>query len=437
MRTVDIILKKRNSKELTDKEINFLINGYVKGDIPDYQISAFLMAVWFNSMTERETFALTDAMIKSGDVMDLSYISGTKTDKHSTGGVGDKTTITLAPLIASFGIPVAKLSGRGLGHTGGTLDKLESIPGFRVDLSESEFIDSVKTHGISISGQTADIVPADKLLYALRDVTGTVDSIPLIASSIMSKKIASGADKIMLDVKTGDGAFMKTVFDAETLAHEMIKIGESFGKETVAYITDMNEPLGYAVGNSLEVIEAIDTLKGKGPEDFTELCVTLAARELTLSGMFTEFSDAKKSVENALKTSAGIPKLRELIKAQGGNSDVIEDYSLLPTGKNTKDYVAENSGYVSKIKAENIGIAAMKLGAGRASKEDKIDLGAGIKLKVKTGDYVNKGETLCRLYFSDVNPKDAEETLSESFVISDEKPAKRQLIYNFLDKSNR
>ncbi|MDO4793013.1 MAG: pyrimidine-nucleoside phosphorylase, partial [Filifactor alocis] len=397
MRAIDVIYKKRNGGSLSEEEIRFFVEGFTKGDIPDYQASALMMAIYFNHMNKEETLSLVKAMVDSGDTMDLSRIKGIKCDKHSTGGVGDKTTIVLAPLVAYFGVPVAKMSGRGLGHTGGTLDKLEAIPGFSIDLSEERFIENVNRHGIAVAGQTGELVPADKKLYALRDVTATVENTSLIAASIMSKKLASGADKIVLDVKTGKGAFMKTTEDSLELAKAMVEIGTMYGRQTLALITDMNEPLGNAVGNSLEVIEAIETLKGRGPEDLTKLCVELAIHMLLLSERFETYQEAKTAVEDAVFNKKALDKLKEFIEIQGGDPRVTEDYALLPLGRKEEVVVSEKEGYVDDIDAEQIGHCAMLLGAGRKTKDDDIDLGAGLILHKKTGDFVKRGDALATL----------------------------------------
>lgn len=432
MRTVDIIQKKRNGETLTSEEIKFFVEGFTNGTIPDYQASALLMAIYFQHMSKEETVCLVRSMIESGDTVDLSSIKGIKCDKHSTGGVGDKTTITLAPLVAYFGVPVAKMSGRGLGHTGGTLDKLESIPGFRIDLKEEEFFQNVNQHQIAVVGQSGELVPADKKLYALRDVTATVEEISLIAGSIMSKKIASGADKIVLDVKTGDGAFMKKKEDAFALAREMTEIGNLYGRETMAVVTDMEEPLGIAVGNSLEVMEAIDTLKGKGPSDFSELCVVLASHMLVLAERFSSYEEAKVEVQNVLTEGKAITKLKEFIEIQGGKKEVVEDYSLFPLGANKKDIFAKKAGYVAGIKAEQVGISAMLLGAGRKTKESVIDLGAGLKLYKKTGDQVREGDLLATLWYNEGNVEEAEKLIYEAYSFVEDKPSAKKLVYGIV-----
>lgn len=433
MRAYDIIYKKREGQKLNKEELKFLINGYVEGDIPDYQMSAWAMAVYFQGMDAEETANLTMLMAESGDMIDLSSIDGIKVDKHSTGGVGDTTTLVLAPLVASAGIPVAKMSGRGLGHTGGTIDKLESIPGFNTSLSRDKFFDNVNQHGVAVVGQTGNLTPADKKLYALRDVTATVESIPLIASSIMSKKLAGGADAIVLDVKTGNGAFMKDFANAKKLAEAMVAIGKEVGRDTAAYITDMNQPLGNAVGNALEVKEAIKTLKGQGPEDLTELCIELGSGMLQLAGKATDLEAGKKILRENLKNGKALAKFAEMITAQAGNAKVIEDLSLLPAADSTVEVKAEKSGYISEIKALDVGLSAMILGAGRENKESKIDLAVGLELKKKTADQVNKGDILAVLHYNDSkNLEEAKQKLLEAFTITAEKKDKNKLIYEII-----
>ncbi len=403
MRQVDIIIKKRDNIELSKEEIKFMIDGYTKGDIPDYQMSAFLMAIYFNGMTDNEVFYLTESMMNSGDVLDLSQIDGIKVDKHSTGGVGDKTTLVVAPICASLGVKVAKMSGRGLGHTGGTLDKLESIPGYDINLTEEEFINQVNTINAAVMGQTKKLAPADKLLYSLRDVTGTVPSIPLIASSIMSKKLAAGADAIVLDVKVGAGAFMKTKEEALKLARLMVSIGNKFNKKMTAILTNMDEPLGMAVGNSLEVIEAINTLNGKGPKDLNELCI-LAAADLILEAkkakdMDEAISLAKRQIEN----KEALMAFAKMVEAQKGDKSYILDINKFEMPKYTIPVEATKDGYVEKIDALAIGNAAMYLGAGRQKIEDNIDHSVGIVLSKKVGDKVNKGEAIAFMYSNKAN----------------------------------
>ncbi len=395
MRMADIILKKRNGGVLTREEIEYVVQGYTTGEIPDYQVSALLMAICFQGMNEQETADLTLAMTNSGDRIDLSAIEGIKVDKHSTGGVGDKISLIVAPLVASVGVPVAKMSGRGLGHTGGTVDKLESIPGFRIELTREQFIDHVNRIGIALVGQSGNLAPADKKLYALRDVTGTVESIPLIASSIMSKKIASGADCIVLDVKVGSGAFMKTLEDARALAQAMVDIGSNLGRRTIAVITDMNQPLGYEIGNANEIREAIDVLKGQDIPDLGKIALTIASHMTVLGGIYADVEIAYASLQSAIRSGQAIDKLKEFIEAQGGDASVVDQPDRLPQAKHAIEVKAEASGYISGIDAEKVGVAAMLLGAGRKTKEDSIDHAAGVTLLKKIGDPVSVGDTLC------------------------------------------
>lgn len=397
MRMVDIIAKKRDKQELTKEEIEFFINGYTNGEIPDYQASSLLMAIFFNDMTPEESSNLTMAMVNSGDQIDLSAIDGIKVDKHSTGGVGDTTTLVLAPLVAALGVPVAKMSGRGLGHTGGTIDKLEALDGFHVELSQEDFVNLVNKDKLAVIGQSGNLTPADKLLYALRDVTGTVNSIPLIASSIMSKKIAAGADAIVLDVKVGDGAFMKNEEDAVALAETMVRIGNDVGRRTMAIISSMEEPLGKAIGNANEVKEAIATLKGEGPEDLTELSITLAAQMVVLGGKAKDLEEARELLAGVIKDGSALEKFKVFVNNQGGDGSLVDSPENLPQAKHHFDVVAEDEGYVESIDAENVGIAASILGAGRQTKEDTIDLAVGIMLEKKVGDYVNKGDVIATL----------------------------------------
>ncbi|MFC5650883.1 pyrimidine-nucleoside phosphorylase [Paenibacillus solisilvae] len=398
MRAVDIIHKKRNGGSLTSEELSYLIRGYCHGDIPDYQMSAWAMAVFFRGMNARETADLTLAMAQSGDQVDLSAIQGIKVDKHSTGGVGDKTTLIVGPLVAACGIPVAKMSGKGLGHTGGTIDKLESIAGFQTELTKEQFFSQVNTNGLAVVGQSGNMTPADKKLYALRDVTATVESIPLIASSIMSKKIAAGADAIVLDVKTGSGAFMKTVDEAEVLAQAMVDIGTEVGRQTAALISDMDQPLGYAIGNALEVQEAIDTLHGRGPEDLTRLCVALSAHMVVLGGKADSLEEAELLLRDKLASGEALDKFRALVAAQGGNPAVADDPGLLPQAPVVIPVVAKQGGYVQRIDAEKLGLAAMVLGAGRATKDAAIDYAVGLTLRLKVGDRVHAGDTLAAVH---------------------------------------
>ena len=430
MRMYDLIMKKRNGKALTEDEIRFMIDGYTKGDIPDYQMSAFTMAVFFKGMTKEETLNLTMAMAHSGEMLDLSAIPGIKADKHSTGGVGDKTSISVIPLVASLGIKTAKMSGRGLGHTGGTIDKLESFPGFHVELSNEDFINQVNRIGIAIVGQSADLAPADKKLYALRDVTATVESLSLIASSIMSKKLAAGTDLILLDVKTGDGAFMKTLEDSEALAEEMVSIGKGAGRITVATITDMNEPLGNAVGNALEVKEAIEMLKGGGPKDYHDLVVHFAAEFLLACKMAATEEEAVSMVNSKIESGEALEKLADFVEAQGGKRDDVYHPSNLPASKYTAEIKAPESGYVTKIGCEEIGLCAMMLGGGREKKEDIIDPAVGFVLHKKVGDTVSAGESLATMHYnSDEFPNDVARRFMEAYHIGSEKPEPKTLIY--------
>lgn len=401
MRMYDIIMKKRNGGELSKEEIDFFVEGYTRGEIPDYQVSALMMAVYFRKMTEKETAMLTMAMADSGDRLDLSRIRGIKVDKHSTGGVGDKTSLALAPMVAACGVPVAKMSGRGLGHTGGTIDKLESFPGFNTALTTERFMENVNRVGIAIMGQTADLAPADKKLYALRDVTATVDNMSLIASSIMSKKLAAGADAIVLDVKTGSGAFMKEEKDAAALAEEMVKIGRNAGRRTTAVISDMDQPLGRAIGNALEVREAIDTLNGKGPEDFTELCMTLGAQMLMAGEKASGEKEARQLLQNAIDSGRALKKLAELVEAQGGDSRAVYEPDLLPKAEIIRPIPAAAEGYIKHIACDEAGICSLILGGGRETKESRIDLAVGLVLTRKVGDYVRAGEPVAILHAND------------------------------------
>ncbi|ALF11415.1 pyrimidine-nucleoside phosphorylase [Parageobacillus thermoglucosidasius] len=429
MRMVDLIAKKRDGYELSKEEIDFIIRGYTNGDIPDYQMSAFAMAVFFRGMTEEETAALTMAMVRSGDVIDLSKIEGMKVDKHSTGGVGDTTTLVLGPLVASVGVPVAKMSGRGLGHTGGTIDKLESVPGFHVEIDNEQFIELVNKNKIAIIGQTGNLTPADKKLYALRDVTATVDSIPLIASSIMSKKIAAGADAIVLDVKTGAGAFMKDFAGAKQLATAMVEIGKRVGRKTMAVISDMSQPLGYAVGNALEVKEAIDTLKGKGPEDLQELCLTLGSYMVYLAEKASSLEEARALLEASIREGKALETFKVFLSAQGGDASVVDDPTKLPQAKYRWELEAPEDGYVAEIVADEVGTAAMLLGAGRATKEATIDLSVGLVLHKKVGDAVKKGESLVTIYSNTENIEEVKQKLAKSIRLSSIPVAKPTLIY--------
>ena len=420
VRMIDIITKKRDNVELTKEEIKTFVEGYTNGDIPDYQASSLLMAIFLNGMTKDEVSALTMEMVDSGDKIDLSDINGIKVDKHSTGGVGDTTKLVLAPLVAAVGVPVPKMSGRGLGHTGGTVDKLEAMEGFHVELSQEEFVNLVNEQKLALVGQSGNLTPADKLIYALRDVTGTVNSIPLIASSIMSKKIAAGADGIVLDVKVGDGAFMKNEKDAEALAHTMVQIGNSVGRNTMAVISSMEEPLGYAIGNALEVVEAIDTLKGEGPEDLTELSLVLGSQMVVLGKKADTLEEAREMLEKAIEDGSALEKFRQLIESQGGNGDVIDDYNLLPTAEYKVEVTSDAEGYVTQIESENMGVAASILGAGRETKESEIDLAVGIVLEKKVGDKVKKGDTLAVIHSNKENVDDVIERVKNCYSFGDD-----------------
>ncbi|WP_152394023.1 pyrimidine-nucleoside phosphorylase [Paenibacillus guangzhouensis] len=437
MRAVDIIQKKRDGEELTREEIAFLIRGYSDGTVPDYQISAWAMAVYYKGMTARETADLTLEMAHSGDVIDLSPVHGVKVDKHSTGGVGDKTTIALAPLVAAAGVPVAKMSGRGLGHTGGTIDKLESISGFSVELTREQFFAQVNRIGAAVISQSGNITPADKKLYGLRDVTATVESIPLIASSVMSKKIAAGADAIVLDVKTGSGAFMKSLDDSIALAQAMVDIGTEVGRNTIALITDMDQPLGFGIGNALEVKEAVETLRGEGPKDLEELTLILGAYMVMLGGQASTVEEAKRKLEGLIQDGTALTKLKEMVEAQQGDSSQIEDTSKLPMASELIDVTATADGYVTAIQAEEIGLAAMTLGAGRETKESQIDLAVGIVLRKKIGDEVKVGDTLATLH---VNGKDAAQRetaiarVREAYQIAAQRGEMKPLVYAIVTK---
>ena len=402
MRMYDLITKKKHGEELSKEEIDFIVSGFTKGDIPDYQMSAFLMAVWFKGMNIRETIDLTQSMIDSGDRLDLSAIKGLKADKHSTGGVGDKTSLIVGPMVASLGVPVAKMSGRGLGHTGGTIDKLESFKGFNVALTDEQFINNVNKIGIALIGQTADLCPADKKMYALRDVTATVDNISLIASSIMSKKLAAGSDAIILDVKAGSGAFMKTFEDAKALAEIMVQIGTGVGKKTYAVISDMSQPLGNCVGNSLEAYEAIEALKGNGPADLMEACYTLGAYMLIGVGKAKDENEAVKMLEETIKSGSALAKFKEFIAAQGGDTSCIDNYERFPRTEFKEDIIATEDGYVSDILTDEVGMTSLILGGGRETKDSVIDLSVGLKIRKKIGDFVSKGETFVTLYANDI-----------------------------------
>lgn len=420
MRMIDIIEKKRDGYALTKEEIDFFIKGYTNGDIPDYQASSLAMAIFFQDMTEEERANLTMAMVNSGDVIDLSNIDGIKVDKHSTGGVGDTTTLVLTPLVASVGVPVAKMSGRGLGHTGGTIDKLESAKGFHVELSEDEFVKLVNENQVAVMGQSGNLTPADKKLYALRDVTGTVNSIPLIASSIMSKKIAAGADAIVLDVKTGSGAFMKTIEDAEALAHAMVRIGNNVGRNTMAIISDMSQPLGNAIGNGLELKEAIETLKGQGPDDLTELVLTLGSQMVVLAKQASTLDEAREYLTQSIESGKALEKFKSFISNQGGDASIVDHPENLANAKFKIDYAAKQDGYITEMIANEIGVASMMLGAGRQTKEDVIDLSVGIVLNKKVGDKVKAGESILTIHSNKENVDDIFDKLNESIRIDSE-----------------
>mgnify|MGYP002589835452 CR=1 FL=1 len=429
MRMYDIIMKKRNGGVLSKEEIRFFIEGYTKGEIPDYQVSALMMAIYFQKMTERETYELTMAMAHSGEMLDLSSIHGRKVDKHSTGGVGDKTSLALTPMVAACGIPVAKMSGRGLGHTGGTIDKLESFPGFSTSLTTEQFIENVNKIGIAIMGQTADLAPADKKLYALRDVTATVDNMSLIASSIMSKKLASGADAIVLDVKTGSGAFMKNEADAVSLAKEMVRIGKGAGRNVTALITDMDQPLGYAVGNALEVIEAINTLKGEGPEDLTKLVLNLGTYMVLAARNDLDKETARKELERVISDGSALNKMAEFVKAQGGDPDAVYNTDKLKISDTITEVCADSDGYIQSIQSELIGKSSMILGGGRTAKDDVIDLSVGVVLSKKIGDKVSKGDVIARIYCDNAEKtKEAETMIKDAYTFSQEFVEKNVLI---------
>ena len=417
MRMIDIIDKKRDGKSLTREEIEFFVNGYTRGEVPDYQASSLAMAIFFQDMNDEERAALTMSMVNSGERIDLSDINGIKVDKHSTGGVGDTTTLVLAPLVAAVGVPVAKMSGRGLGHTGGTIDKLESVKGFNVEISEKDFIKLVNDNQVAVIGQSGNLTPADKKLYALRDVTGTVNSIPLIASSIMSKKIAAGADAIVLDVKTGSGAFMKTLDDAEALAHAMVRIGNNVGRNTMAIISDMSQPLGNAVGNALELKEAIATLKGNGPKDLTELVLILGSQMVVLAEQAESLDEARQMLVDAIKTGKALNKFKTFLSNQGGDDSIVDSPEKLPSAKYQVEFKAKKDGFITEIIANEIGVASMMLGAGRQTKEDVIDLGVGIVLNKKVGEHVEKGENILTIHTNTKKIDDILNKLDNSITI--------------------
>ncbi|GGD00145.1 pyrimidine-nucleoside phosphorylase [Pontibacillus salipaludis] len=432
MRMYDIIAKKRDGQALTPEEITFFIEGYTNGDIPDYQASALCMAIFFQDMNDEERANMTMEMVKSGDTIDLSAIEGIKVDKHSTGGVGDTTTLILGPLVASLDVPVAKMSGRGLGHTGGTIDKLEAVPGFHVEIDKSEFIELVNKNKVSVIGQTGNLTPADKKLYGLRDVTATVNSIPLIASSIMSKKIAAGADAIVLDVKTGAGAFMKSLEDSKDLAEAMVAIGNRVGRNTMAVISDMSQPLGRAIGNALEVNEAIETLKGNGPEDLTELCLTLGSQMVVLAGKAATLNEAREKLQENMNNGKALEKFATFLQSQGGDERVVEDPSVMKEASYKVELEAKEAGFVSEIVADELGTAAMMLGAGRATKESEIDLAVGLYLNKKVGDYVEVGESLLTIHSNQEDVEDVKQKLYENITITTNKVEAPTLIHDMV-----
>ncbi|MDU8887185.1 pyrimidine-nucleoside phosphorylase [Yeosuana sp. MJ-SS3] len=430
---VELIIKKRSGEVLSKEEYTTIIQGFISGEIPDYQISAFLMAIYFKGLNQEETANLTDVMMRSGELIDLKEIPGTKVDKHSTGGVGDKTTLVLAPLVAAAGAPVAKMSGRGLGHTGGTLDKLESIKGLSVDMTRKEFINKVKEHGIAVCGQNESLVPADKKLYALRDVTGTVENLSLIASSIMSKKLACGAEAIVIDIKVGYGASIKTTKEAEELAKIMIGIGSKMNRKVSVFFTAMSQPLGYAVGNALEVKEAIDTLQGNGPDDLTNLCLELGSEMLVLGKVVKNRVEGIKKLKDQILSGAAYEKFKEFVKSQGGEINMLEKPGLLPNAKYSESYKSKFDGYITELNALDIGLASVKLGAGRETKNSTIDYGAGILLKKKIGDFVKKGEVLAMLYSNNqANFVKAMEYMDLAYKIGEDKPVSKPLILKTL-----
>jgi pyrimidine-nucleoside phosphorylase len=435
MRMVDLIHQKRLSKVHSLAEIEYIIHGFNEGSIPDYQMSAWLMAVCVNGMNIDETSQLTMAMVRSGNVMDLSHIPGIKVDKHSTGGVGDKVSLIVAPLLATLGVPVAKMSGRGLGHTGGTIDKLESIPGFRTQLTEKEWLYALQQNHMAIISQTSNLVPADKKMYALRDVTATVDSIPLIASSIMSKKIAAGADAIVLDVKVGRGAFMKSIKQARALAQAMVDIGKQCNRRTVAVITDMQQPLGHEIGNANEIREAIQVLAGRGPTDLTEVSIVIASHMAVLGGAFATYDQANPALRKMIERGEALPTLRTFIELQGGNPDIVNHPDVWPSARYRVDVVASQSGYIQHIDAEQIGIAAMMLGAGRTHKEDTIDYTVGITLHAKVGHFVQIGQLLCTIHANQPNVKDVEFRVNNAYEYSNTQPAESSLIHDVISSS--
>lgn len=432
MRAIDIIEKKKEGQALSKEEIEFFIEGYTNDEIPDYQMSALLMAIYFQGMNIDETTNLTMSFVNSGDIIDLSGVKSKTVDKHSTGGVGDKISLILMPLVSLAGVSVAKLSGRGLGHTGGTIDKLETIDGFNVEIDNERFIENVNKYNMSISGQSANLTPADKKIYSLRDVTATVDSIPLIASSIMSKKIASGTDAIVLDVKVGKGAFMKTIEEARELATTMVNIGKSLDKKTIAILTNMNQPLGYEVGNANEIIEAIKVLKGQGAEDETMIALTIAAYMCIVGGIYEDFETAYKELESKINSGAAIDNFKKFISIHGGNDAIVDNPNVLPKANNNYEIKSSENGYINSIDAELVGLTTMLLGAGRKNKGDKIDYAAGISLTKKIGDEVKIGETLCVLHTNYIEFDQAIDSINDAFIISKDKPKKEKYIYDVI-----
>jgi pyrimidine-nucleoside phosphorylase len=433
MRPSDLIMKKRNGGKLTEEEISFFVKGVTNETIPDYQISAFLMAVYFKGMDDEETMLLTREMMNSGKVMQYNEVDEYIVDKHSTGGVGDKTTIILAPMVVAGGGRIASIAGRGLGHTGGTIDKLESIKGFTVDISVDDFYKAVKNVGCGLIGQTRDIAPADKRLYAIRDVTATVESIPLITGSIMSKKLAEGVDGLVLDVKTGSGAFMKTYDMAETLANSLVAVGKRMGRDVVALVTDMNQPLGHYVGNSLEIMECIETMKGNGPEDLTGLCIELASHMIYISGKADNIEHAREITSRTLEDGSALEKFKDIILSQGGITEVCDDYSLLPQAKYQLDVKAEQDGYINEIDTEKIGLASAFLGGGRTKMGDELDYGVGLKINKKLGCNVRKGDSLVTVYYNpSSNKEEAIKLIEEAYSINKEKKENHKLIYNII-----
>ncbi len=434
MRAVDLIEKKRDRKSLSEEEIKYLLDGYLEGEVPDYQMSSFLMATYFNDMTDKELLSFTLAMRDSGDIIEFNDVDKFLVDKHSTGGVGDKVTVVLAPILSALGMGTTKLSGKGLGHTGGTIDKFESIKGFKFSDTREELVRIANKTGIGLMGYSDRIVPLDKKLYSLRDVTGTVPSIPLIASSIMSKKLAIQSDVIILDVKVGDGAFMKNMEYAKELAERMVEIGKGAGKKVKVVLSNMDEPLGYNIGNANEIIESIETLKGKGPEDLKEVVYTIASLALKAKGEIKELSEGKDKIDKVIEDGSALEKLKEFINESGGNGELINDYTLLPESEERLEVYSETSGYISKIKAEEIGKAAMIIGAGRATKEDEIDHAVGIRILKKVGDEVEKGEKLAEIYYnSNKNLEDSKKMLLDAYITTEVKSEKSKTILEIIE----